>query len=103
MDHPQPQASWHSLDRLLKTFPVRTCSQSVYHKAEVTNRPCLLASIGKCSAPCVGRIGVDEHRAMSEQLVGVLTGRIGKSYIAQLTREMKAASAELEFLSLIHI
>lgn len=87
----------HSLDRLLKTFPVRTCSQSVYHKAEVTNRPCLLASIGKCSAPCVGRIGVDEHRAMSEQLVGVLTGRIGKSYIAQLTREMKATSAELEF------
>lgn len=87
----------HSLDRLLKTFPIRTCSQSVYHKAEVTNRPCLLASIGKCSAPCVGRIGVDEHRAMSEQLVGVLTGRIGKSYIAQLTREMKAASAELEF------
>ena len=50
----------HSLDRLLKTFPVRTCSQSVYHKAEVTNRPCLLASIGKCSAPCVGRIGVDD-------------------------------------------
>nr|WP_137648293.1 excinuclease ABC subunit UvrC [Bifidobacterium moukalabense] len=87
----------HSLDRLLKTFPVRTCSYSVYHKAEVTNRPCLLASIGKCSAPCVGRIGVEEHRRMSEQLVGVLTGRIGKSYIAQLTREMREASAELEF------
>ena len=34
---------------------------------------------------------------MCEQLVGVLTGRIGKSYIAQLTREMKEASAELEF------
>ena len=34
---------------------------------------------------------------MCEQLVGVLTGRIGKSYIAQLTREMKEASDELEF------
>ena len=87
----------HSLDRLLKTFPVRTCSQNVYHKAEVTQRPCLLASIGKCSAPCVGRISAAEHRKMCEQLVGVLTGRIGKSYIAQLTREMKEASAELEF------
>ena len=87
----------HSLDRLLKTFPVRTCSQNVYHKAEVTRRPCLLASIGKCSAPCVGRISAAEHRKMCEQLVGVLTGRIGKSYIAQLTREMKEASAELEF------
>lgn len=87
----------HSLDRLLKTFPVRTCSQNIYHKAEVTRRPCLLASIGKCSAPCVGRISAAEHRKMCEQLVGVLTGRIGKSYIAQLTREMKEASAELEF------
>ncbi|KFI89899.1 excinuclease ABC subunit UvrC [Bifidobacterium ruminantium] len=87
----------HSLDRLLKTFPVRTCSQNVFHKAEITHRPCLLASIGKCSAPCVGRIGAKEHRRMCEQLVGVLTGRIGKSYIAQLTREMKLASDELEF------
>ena len=34
---------------------------------------------------------------MCEQLVGVMTGRLGKSYIAQLTRDMKDASAELEF------
>lgn len=87
----------HSLDKLLRTFPVRTCTGSVYHKAELTDRPCLLASIGKCSAPCVGRIEPKEHRRMCEQLVGVMTGRLGKSYIAQLTRDMKEASAELEF------
>ena len=87
----------HSLDALLKTFPVRTCSKNVFHKAQLTGRPCLLASIGKCSAPCVNRIGADEHRRMCEQLVGVMTGRIGKSYIAQLTRDMKQASAELDF------
>lgn len=34
---------------------------------------------------------------MCERLVGVMTGRLGRSYIAQLTREMKQASAELEF------
>ncbi|KAB7790806.1 excinuclease ABC subunit UvrC [Bifidobacterium leontopitheci] len=86
-----------SLDRLLRTFPVRTCTQSVFHKAQVTGRPCLFASIGKCSAPCVGRITPAEHRRMCERLVGVMTGRLGKSYVAQLTRDMKAASAELEF------
>lgn len=86
-----------SLDRLLKAFPVRTCSPNVFHKAQLTNRPCLLASIGKCSAPCVGRISPKEHRRMCERLVGVMTGRLGRSYIAQLTREMKQASAELEF------
>lgn len=87
----------HGLDKLLKTFPVRTCSTNVFHKAQLTGRPCLLASIGKCSAPCVGRIAPQEHRRQCERLVGVMTGRLGKSYIAQLTRDMKAASAELEF------
>ena len=87
----------HSLDALLRTFPVRTCNTNAFHKAQLTNRPCLLASIGKCSAPCVGRIGKAEHRRMVERLVGVMTGRVGRSYIAQLTRDMKAASADLEF------
>ncbi len=86
-----------SLDKLLRTFPVRTCTASVYRKAQLTNRPCLLASIGKCSAPCVGRIDMDEHRRMVGQLVGIMTGRLGKSYIAQLTRDMKSASADLDF------
>lgn len=87
----------HSLDRLLKTFPVRTCSDGVFRKAQLTGRPCLLASIGKCSAPCVGRIGEQDHRKQCERLVGVLTGRIGKSYVAQLNRDMKAASDDLDF------
>ncbi|KAA8817429.1 excinuclease ABC subunit UvrC [Bifidobacterium callitrichos] len=87
----------HGLDRLLRTFPVRTCTTNVYHKAELTGRPCLLASIGKCSAPCVGRIDPDDHRRMCERLIGVMTGRLGRSYIARLTRDMKAAAADLEF------
>lgn len=87
----------HSLDRLLRTFPVRTCTTNVFHKAQLTGRPCLLASIGKCSAPCVNQIEADEHRRLCEQLVGVMTGRLGRPYIAQLTRDMKEASAELEF------
>ncbi|MBW3088193.1 excinuclease ABC subunit UvrC [Bifidobacterium sp. 82T24] len=86
-----------SLDKLLKSFPVRTCTANAFRKAQLTGRPCLLASIGKCSAPCIGRISAAEHRTMCEQLVGVMTGRLGKSYVAQLTADMKAASAELEF------
>nr|WP_223848141.1 excinuclease ABC subunit UvrC [Bifidobacterium tissieri] len=86
-----------SLDLLLKSFPVRTCTDSAFRKARLTNRPCLLASIGKCSAPCVSRIDAGEHRLMCERLVGVMTGRLGRSYVAQLTEDMKAASAELEF------
>ncbi len=45
----------------------------------------------------MNRIEADEHRRLCEQLVGVMTGRLGRPYIAQLTRDMKEASAELEF------
>jgi excinuclease ABC subunit C len=86
-----------SLDKLLKAFPVRTCTKSVFNRARMTDRPCLLASIGKCSAPCVRRIDEKEHRRMCERLVGVLTGRYGSSFTAGLTREMKQASDEMEF------
>ncbi|WP_348519473.1 excinuclease ABC subunit UvrC [Bifidobacterium sp. ESL0775] len=86
-----------SLDRLLRAFPVRTCSKNVFNRAHMTDRPCLLASIGKCSAPCVGRISEEDHRRMCERLVGVLTGRYGTSFIAGLTKEMKQASDDMEF------
>lgn len=87
----------HSLDSLLKTFPVRTCSAAVFNKAHRTGRPCLLASIGKCSAPCVGKIKPKDHRELVERVVGILTGSVGASYVAQITREMKQASEDLEF------
>ncbi|WEV59871.1 excinuclease ABC subunit UvrC [Bifidobacterium sp. ESL0728] len=86
-----------SLDKLLKAFPVRTCTKAVFNRAHMTDRPCLLASIGKCSAPCVGRISAEDHRRMCERLVGVLTGRYGTSFIAGLTKEMKQASDDMEF------
>ncbi|WP_348519491.1 excinuclease ABC subunit UvrC [Bifidobacterium sp. ESL0800] len=87
----------HSLDKLLKAFPVRTCTKTVFNRAKLTDRPCLLASIGKCSAPCVSRISAKDHRRMCERLVGVLTGRYGTTFIAGLTREMKQASNDMEF------
>lgn len=86
-----------SFDRLLTHFPVRTCSSNAFRKAQLTGRPCLLASIGKCSAPCVGRIEAQEHRELCERFVSILVGRSNQSYIATLTEQMKQASAELEF------
>ncbi|TCD54874.1 excinuclease ABC subunit UvrC [Alloscardovia theropitheci] len=86
-----------TLDSMLRAYPVRTCSPSVLKKAQETNRPCLLGHIGKCAAPCVGRISVEEHRKMSEQLVAILTGRLGSSFRKQLEEQMKQASSDLEF------
>lgn len=87
----------NTLDQLLTEYPVRTCTPGVFHKAQLSNRPCLLASIGKCSAPCVGRISERDHRKMVERVVGIMTGRLGPSYIADLTQQMKHASDDLDF------
>ena len=45
-----------TVDLLLRVFPVRTCSAGVFKRAGQIGRPCLLGYIGKCSAPCVGRV-----------------------------------------------
>lgn len=54
-----------TLDQLMRVFPMRTCSAGVYRRAEVSGRPCLLGYIDKCSAPCVGNVTHEEHRAIA--------------------------------------
>ncbi|MDZ7673558.1 MAG: hypothetical protein U5K30_00580 [Acidimicrobiales bacterium] len=48
-----------TLDLLLRTFPLRTCSDRKFESHERLGRPCLLYHIEKCSGPCVGEVGQD--------------------------------------------
>ncbi len=45
-----------TLDQLLRTFPVRTCSDSLFRRQEAMGRPCLLYHIEKCSGPCIDAV-----------------------------------------------
>src|SRR5689334_3448241 len=85
-----------TLDLLLRVFPARTCSAGVFKRAGQIGRPCLLGYIGKCSAPCVGRVTAEEHRALVDDFVDFMAGKTDLM-IRRLEREMAAASAELEF------
>ena len=58
-----------TLDLLLRVFPARTCSAGVFKRSGQIGRPCLLGYIGKCSAPCVGQVDADEHRADRRRLL----------------------------------
>ncbi len=87
-----------TMDQMLKAFPMRSCSDGIYARAQQTGRPCLLGDIGKCSAPCVGRIGVDEHRAIAHDFASFMAGNDSR-YIAGLQQRMRAAAAELDFES----
>ncbi|MDP9022934.1 MAG: excinuclease ABC subunit UvrC [Actinomycetota bacterium] len=85
-----------TLDLLLRVFPVRSCSQGVYDRAQRSGRPCLYYHIGRCAAPCVGHIGVEEHRRLVGQLAAFLDGDSDQT-LARIEREMRTAADELNF------
>ncbi|GAA1734942.1 excinuclease ABC subunit UvrC [Isoptericola hypogeus] len=85
-----------TLDLLLRVFPVRTCSAGVYKRAHQTGRPCLLGYIDKCSAPCVGRIGVEDHRQLAQDFCDFMAGDTGR-FERRLTRRMQEAAQNLEY------
>ncbi|MFJ5687813.1 excinuclease ABC subunit UvrC [Streptomyces sp. NPDC093099] len=85
-----------TVDLMLRVFPVRTCSAGVFKNAARTGRPCLLGYIGKCSAPCVGRVTPEEHRELAEEFCDFMAGRTG-TYIRRLEQRMTDAAEEMEY------
>jgi excinuclease ABC subunit C len=85
-----------TLDLLLRVFPARTCSAGVFKRAHQIGRPCLLGYIGKCSAPCVGRVSAEEHRRIVEDFCDFMAGKTD-TMIRRLERRMAEASERLEF------
>src|SRR4051794_12373149 len=85
-----------TLDLLLRVFPARTCSAGVFKRAGQVGRPCLLGYIGKCSAPCVGRVDQDEHRKIVDDFCDFMAGQTGP-YLRRLEKEMQVAAANLDY------
>ncbi len=85
-----------TLDLLLRTFPVRTCSQGKFNQHARLGRPCLLFHIEKCAGPCVGEIDPARYREFVDQMGRFLDGDTD-AVVEQLEAEMREASASLEF------
>jgi excinuclease ABC subunit C len=85
-----------TVDLLLRVFPMRSCSAGVFKRSAQIGRPCLLGYIGKCSAPCVGRVSAEEHRAIVEDFCTFIAGQTSQ-HVKRLERQMMAASAELDY------
>ncbi|MFE9630236.1 excinuclease ABC subunit UvrC [Streptomyces sp. NPDC006463] len=85
-----------TVDLMLRVFPVRTCSAGVFKRSAQIGRPCLLGYIGKCSAPCVGRVTPEEHRELAEDFCDFMAGRTG-TYLSRLEQEMHDAAEEMEY------
>jgi excinuclease ABC subunit C len=85
-----------TVDLLLRVFPMRSCSNGVFTRSGQIGRPCLLGYIGKCSAPCVGRVSAEEHRAIVEDFCDFMGGQT-TAFVKRLEREMYAASAATDY------
>ena len=85
-----------TVDSLLRVFPMRSCTAGVFRTAKASGRPCLFGYIGKCSAPCVGRITPEHHRELAQDMCDFLSGHTG-GLTRRLERQMLTASDNLEF------
>ncbi len=92
----QAWAVRETLDTLLKVYPIRSCSTGVYNRAKSSNRPCLLADIGKCAAPCVSRISKDDHKSMAKEFADFIQSGDEK-YLDSLNKRMLDASESEQY------
>ena len=94
--YPHPWAIHETLDLLLRTFPVRTCSPATFKQHERLGRPCLLFHIEKCSGPCVGNVSAEKYATHVKDFLSVMDGE-SDDVCARLETEMASASKAQEF------
>lgn len=85
-----------TLDSLLRTFPIRTCSDNKFRVHEKQGRPCLLYHIEKCSGPCIAAIDRDDYDTLVDELLDFLGGETN-GIVDRLQSDMMAAAEALEF------
>ena len=86
----------NTLDLLLKSLPIRTCSDTVFRRHQLKDRPCIEYEIDRCSAPCVGYVDEETYSEYVDSLAQILQGS-ADDLIARLERRMLDASEVLEY------
>jgi excinuclease ABC subunit C len=85
-----------TLDLLLRTFPLRTCSENKFNHHQRLGRPCLLFHIEKCSGPCVGEVSSEDYARHVDELLHFLDGDTDE-VVRRLRTQMREAADALEF------
>jgi len=85
-----------TLDLLLRSFPIRTCTDAKFRRHERLGRPCLLFHIERCSGPCVGAVDHDRYAGLVGELMGFLDGDTGP-VVTRIETDMRDAAAALDY------
>lgn len=82
------------MDEVRRFFPLRTCNLALPLKTP--RRPCVHHQIGRCLAPCAGKVSQADYRAMLERVIAFLNGD-SRELLRELEREMTAAAEKMEY------
>ena len=85
-----------SITAVREHFPIRQCKKDIGKAIARGERPCLMYHIGKCCAPCTGRVTKEEYAALLDEVVAMFQGNC-KGYIESLTQLMQEASDRMDF------
>lgn len=85
-----------TLDLLLRSFPIRSCSDAKLNRHRAAGRPCLLYHIERCMGPCTGEVDQDRYRSTVGELISFLEGDTA-AVVKRLDAEMAEAAAALDF------
>ena len=85
-----------TLDLLLRTLPIRTCSDNKFAEHQRLGRPCLLFHIEQCAGPCVGEISTEDYEGLVRKLIRFLEGDTD-DVVKELNARMREASSATEF------
>lgn len=88
-------AMWEIVEIIKNTWPLRTCSRNL-PKDIGKERACLNCHIGKCLAPCDGKISQEDYKKMIDEVLNFLSGKY-KEVIKKLQEDMLMASEDLQF------
>ena len=85
-----------TLDEVLHTFPVRTCTDAKFNRHAKAGRPCLLYDINKCVGPCVGAVERDTYDGLVGELCDFLDGKTD-TVTTRVRNDMVVAAERLDF------
>ena len=85
-----------TLDLLLRTFPVRTCTDAKFGRHQASERPCLLFHIERCSGPCVGEVSAEDYAGYVDGLAAFLSGDTER-ITSRLSDQMSRSAAIQEY------
>ncbi len=83
------------IETVQRTFRVASCGKN-FEEGKQICRPCLNYHIGKCIAPCTGKISPQEYKAVFEDVGDFLNGNFVK-VADNLKKKMNDAAQELKF------